>query len=243
MKALLLSILVLSVVCLNNCPAVLAQEPAPEPTKEHIQSDETEIDMEGHIEKETMTAESGLKDLATSLQHLKRAAIDILTEVERQDMVVVGEPDVIGPMIIPAMPNPTGTVSSGRFLPPRKKFIDYFMIQIDHLMPIVEKSAEAVTLPESATTQAKADKARLGELVTELNSCFHALDKVTAGPKYDNMAIARQATAFGDLVKKIDRRRKSLYKSMKKDLGQAKSTEKKLRKEVETEKKKIKDPA
>ncbi|MGD9681790.1 MAG: hypothetical protein AB7W16_11460 [Candidatus Obscuribacterales bacterium] len=243
MKVLLFSILALSIFSLNNCPAVLADEPDEKPAEEHIGSDESKIDMEGHIEKETMTAESGLKDLATSLQHLKRAAIDILTEVERQDMVVVGEPDVIGPMIIPAMPNPTGTVSSGQFLPPRKKFIDYFMIQIDHLMPIVEKSAEAVTLPESASTQAKADRARLGDLVIELKSCFEALDKVTAGPRYDNMAIARQATAFGDLVKKIDGRRKSLYKSMKKDLGQARNTEKKLRKEVEKEKKKIKDPA
>lgn len=231
MKILLLSILALSVVFLSDCPAVLADEPAKE-----------EIDMEGHIEQGIITAEAGLRDLTTSLHHLKRAATDILTEVERQDMVVVGEPDVIGPMIIPAIPNPTGTVSSGQFLPPRKKFIDYFMIQIDHLMPIVEKSSEAVTLPESATDQEKADRARLGELMIELQGCFQALDKVTAGPQYDNLAIARQATAFGDLVKKIDKRCKSLDRAMKKDLERAKSNERKHRKEVEREKK-IKDPA
>lgn len=231
MKVLLLSIQALSIVCLSYCPAALAQEPAGK-----------EVDMEGHIEQEIITAETGLRDLTTSLHHLKRAATDILTEVERQDMVVVGEPDVIGPMIIPAIPNPTGTVGSGQFLPPRKKFIDYFMSQIDHLMPIVEKSAEAVTLPESASDQEKADRARLGELMAELKGCFQALDKVTAGPQYDNLAIAGQATAFGDLVKRIDKRCKSLYKAMKKDLDHAKSNEKKHRREVEKEKK-LKDPA
>lgn len=223
------------------CPAVFADDEATQESstvKDDIEAQKEKATIEGHVEQEALDTEAALKDLGTSLHHFKRASVDVFTEVQREDLVVVGEPDVIGPMIVPAVTG-SGLLGTGQFLPARKKFIDYFMIQIEKLLPIVEKETKAIILPDDASAEAKSEKAEIDKIFEQLKGSARDLDQVTAGPKYDNMKIAKQATLVHDLVGKADKCRKSLYELIKKEVHDVKRAEKETQKQIKREKKEL----
>ncbi len=180
--------------------------------------------IEGRIQDVAVTLETGIKDLTKSLHHMKRSAFDIFVEVQRSNMVVVGEPDVIGPIIIPAMPNPSGMISTGGFQPPRKKFLDYFMSQIDDLMKMTQTEVTALVLPDDANDQAKTEMKTLSDTLALLPQDIEALKEVTQGPDYDNMAIARAAQQLQDHIVTMEKASKKLNSEAKKDESRAKKS-------------------
>jgi len=178
--------------------------------------------LEGHIQDEAVRLESGLKDLNKTLHHLKRSAWDIFIETQRQNMVVVGEPDVIGPIIIPAIPSPTGMMNVGGLLPPRKKFLDYFMSQINDLYKMTQTEVAALQLPDDATDDGKAILKTVTDAAAALPDDISALAEVTAGPELDNMNIARAAQQMQDHVQAIEKATKKLDEEAKREVSKAK---------------------
>ncbi len=180
--------------------------------------------LEGQIKSDSVALTTHLKELTNSLHHLKRAAFDIFCETQRQDQVVAVQPDVIGPIILPAIPSPTGVLSMGA-LPPRKQWLDYFMNQVGQLLPMVDSEINALVMPQEMPEEGKQDLNQIRELARGMNPLAVDLDKVTQGPDLKADDIARSAMAFQDQVNKIEKSVKSLAK-------QAKVEEKKADKEL-----------
>ncbi len=206
--------------------AETATPPAPDASLEKQKN------LEGRVQDEAVALGTGLRDLSKTLHHLKRSAFDIFVEVQRQNMVVVGEPDVIGPIIIPAMPSPSGMIGVGGFLEPRKKFLDYFMSQVVDLSKMTQSEVAALLLPDNASDDAKAELKTITDLSTTLNQDISGLQSVTQGPKYDNYAIAQAAQLMQNHVQEIEKAAKKLDSEAKKEASIAKKGMRDLDKQI-----------
>lgn len=180
--------------------------------------------LEGQIKADSINLETHLKELTNSLHHLKRAAFDIFCETQRQDSVVAVQPDVIGPIILPAIPSPSGVLSMGT-LPPRKNWLDFFMNQVGQLLPMVDSEINSIVMPQEISDQGKQDLNQIRELARGLNPLAVDLDKVTTGPDLKSDDIAKSAVIFQEQVNKIEKVVKDLSK-------QAKLEEKKAAKDL-----------
>ncbi len=193
---------------------------------------EKQQSLEGHVQGEAVALETSIRDLSKTLHHLKRSAWDIFVEVQRQNMVVVGEPDVIGPIIIPAMPSPSGMVGVGGFLPPRKKFLDYFMSQISDLSKMTQTEVTGLLLPDDASDDAKADLKTITDTAALLPQDISALQDVTQGPQFDNMAIARAAQLLQNHIQDIEKASKKLDSEAKKEVSKSKKQMRNIDKQI-----------
>lgn len=160
------------------------------------------------------TAEKEVKEVEATCHHLLGSVNNVFCEVQRQDSVMVMSPDVIGTMVIPAIPDASGMMSMG-ILPPRKKWLDYFNYQVAQLIDILYKEANAVVLPEDASSQASADWTKIKDLVNQMVPVYNKMKSLSEGPKFDNMAIATQAQILHNTVKDIEKLRKSVYSELK----------------------------
>lgn len=188
--------------------------------------------LEGHVQGEAVALGTSLHDLSKTLHHLKRSAWDIFVEVQRQNMVVVGEPDVIGPIIIPAIPSPSGMVGVGGFLPPRKKFLDYFMSQVSDLAKMTQTEVTGLILPSDAGDTAKAELKTITDTSQQLTADVAALQEVTQGPQFDNMAIARAAQLVQNHVQDIEKASKRLDSEAKKEVSRTKRELRDINKQI-----------
>ncbi len=186
--------------------------------------------LEGKVEQKAQALEQALKGLSKGVHHLKRSTWDVFCEAQRQDVVVVAEPDVIGPIIVPAMPSASGIMSDG-FLPPRKKWLDYFISQIDSLLPMVESEITAIELPENTPETIDLLK-QIKDCANGLPGDLTKLKTVTSEDKLDNMKIAVEAQRMQDHVVKIDKALKSLADEIHKEDNELKKDLRQLEKQI-----------
>jgi hypothetical protein len=159
-----------------------------------------------------------LKNVADSAHHMQERMHDIIYEITRQEYVTAGEPNVVGPTVIPAIPMPTGTIAMGGYLAPRKKYMDFFAAQTKSLltMLIEEGSNLPSTLPRDANMSAKLSmiKGDLNALQEENNS----LQPLMIGPTYDNLKIGRQALLMSSKLDDLKKLLKDSERSISKDI-------------------------
>lgn len=146
-----------------------------------------------------------LKAIGDTSNHIRRTALDIIGEVERQDLVVVSEPDMFGPIVVPAIPAPDGMMAMGDFLPPRKKWLDIFINQLDQLLPVLHDEAN-----NSSTDSKEWDS--LKKLVDDAEHDLKVLKEVAGADKPDRLAVGKQALGIYDDMGKIDKERKAIYR-------------------------------
>lgn len=193
-------------------------------TKSSGTSSSSSGSLKGGVMSVAATAEKEVKEIGDTCHHLSGSINNVFCEVQRQDTVMLSSPDVIGTMVIPAVPDASGLISMGT-LPPRKKWLDYFNYQVASLIDILYKESHAVVLPEDASSQAGSDWAKIKDLVNQMVPVYKKMKDLSEGPKYDNMAIATQAQMLQNTVKEIDKLRKSVYSELKhEDKTRKKST-------------------
>ncbi len=146
-----------------------------------------------------------LKAIGDTSNHIRRTALDIIGEVERQDLVVVSEPDMFGPIVVPAIPMPDGIMAMGDFLPPRKKWLDIFISQLDQLLPVLHDEAN------TAATDSK-EWNDLKKLVDDALHDLQVLKEVAGADKPDRLAVGKQALGIYDDMAKIDKERKEIFR-------------------------------
>ena len=208
--------------------------------KNEIEELSKEEQLKGHVKEDAGGAVCALKELLSSVVHLKRSVYDVFCEVQREDLVVVGEPNVIGPMIVPAIPSGSGLLNTGEFLPARKKWIDYYMAQIEKLYPMVTKELEALKLPGDATADMKDHYRKVVLAYNKLGPALKDLDEITQGPKYDNKEIAKCSAVGQNYLDAIDKELKRLYREMKKVDRDAGHADSKIDRKIEADKRKLK---
>ena len=176
--------------------------------------------LSGSVESVALVAETGLKEVGETLHHLKDATWALFSEVQQPNMFFAGGPDVVGPIIITPV-NGSGFIQGEGFVPPRKKWVDFYIDHVQYLAPQLEKEIAALVLPDGVSDDTRSDLETMKQISIRMPKDCENLIKVSQGPKYDNMAIATAAQVLIDDLKTIDKARKEVYKGVKLDLHQA----------------------
>jgi len=172
--------------------------------------------LQGKVQGGPTVILQGLHDVGVSVHHLQENLKALLYESMRQDMVVVGEPNVIGSMVIPAIPDPSGMMSMG-YLPPRKKWVDYFMTQIEEIIPLLDHELNALPRPEPTDTELLEAYTEMFDAARGFNPPWSALESVTKGPEYKNDAIATAASSLMGQVDKFKKLKEKVFKMVKEE--------------------------
>lgn len=216
-----------------------AKDSKPPSLKTEVEQLKVEDRLEGHIKAVAEASSANLKELLSSLGHLKRTSYDLFCEVQREDLVVVGEPNVIGPMIIPAVPDVSGMVRSGQYLPARKKWVDYYMSQVEKLYPMVTKELEALKLPDDLSDDGKTHYKNVVQSYNKLGPTLKNLESVTQGPAYDNKEIADCSAVAQKYLAEMDKEIKRLYREIKKESSRSEHKARSIEKQIEKDERKL----
>jgi hypothetical protein len=158
---------------------------------------------------------AGIKAIGVCTHKLKRTALDMMGELQRQDLVVVSEPDVIGPIIVPAVPNPSGMMPVGDYLPPRKKWLDFFMAEMGQLIPLMQSELAGTAIPADKKDEVAGPWGQMQSLVQDMQSHYKALQPLTQGPNFDRDAIGKEVLAIYNDVEELEKLRKQAFHIIK----------------------------
>ena len=180
--------------------------------------------LQGNIQGGAPVVLQGLHDVGVSVHHLQEMLKGLMYEAQRQDMVVVAEPDVIGPIVIPAIPNPSGMMSMG-YLPPRKKWVDYFMSQIEEIIPMLDHEINALPRPDGTDPALQQAYIDMFDAARGFNPPWSDLEAATKGPDYKNQDISVAGSGLWFQVEKFKKLKDKLFKMVKEETKQKKKKE------------------
>jgi len=180
--------------------------------------------LQGNVQGGAPVVLQGLHDVGVSVHHLQEMLKGLLYEAQRQDMVVVAEPNVIGPMIIPAIPNPSGMMSIG-YLPPRKKWIDYFMSQIEEIIPMLDHEINSLPRPSQSESELLQAYVEMFDAARGFNPPWSRLESATKGPDYKNQDISVAGSELWFQIEKFKKLKDKVFKMVKAETKQKKKKE------------------
>ncbi len=180
--------------------------------------------LQGNIQGGAPVVLQGLHDVGVSVHHLQEMLKGLMYEAQRQDMVVVAEPDVIGPIVMPAIPNPSGMLSMG-LLPPRKKWVDYFMSQIEEIIPMLDHEINSLPRPDGKDSELQQVYIDMFDAARGFNPPWSDLETATKGPEYKNQDISVAGSGLWFQIEKFKKLKDKLFKMVREE-------EKKKRKEA-----------
>jgi hypothetical protein len=168
----------------------------------------------------TESPRSVLIDMAETLRRLDKASLDLVIEVSRHDEVPMQGRQVMlwDNMYSMYQPNPVSMIPTvdGPVLPPRKKFVDLSMEQINKLTKLLAADTASLPLTASGGGKEADEKRALTEVANDsvkgLEPLVVSLNEKTEGPAYDNAAIAKSAKALAHQYEGLESQRKRLEK-------------------------------
>jgi hypothetical protein len=169
----------------------------------------------GSVRSQALAAETGVKELEETDKYLRRAAMDLISEVERQQYVTVGDPNVVGSVVIPAIPAPTGQLATGELLPARQKWINFYMTEASQAVEAMHNELGALAMPDEKTAQTSEPLNELKSRMDEVTSHYGKLRQVTQGPELVNLKIGAEALAIYDQTKPIEELLKKIFHLLK----------------------------
>lgn len=153
--------------------------------------------------------------MGEALRKIQRAASELASEATRQDYVAVGDPDVVGTIIVPAIPEPSGMMAVGDYLPMRKEWLDYFLNQIGQLIPIYAKETDALVFPDSVKEQAIDSLKTMEPVFEDLKSHYMTLLNLTQPKEMSNTKVGEEAVMLHDDAKQLNDIRQRVFKLLK----------------------------
>ena len=167
------------------------------------------------IKKSVLKTGLEIKEMGVAMRQISHAATELYGEMTRQDMVSLGSPDLIGTMVIPAIP--VGPIGLGPYLEPRKKWVDLCMAHLSQSMPLLQEEIADISPALHAETKDEADPvlAEVNALMTQIQSSYAKLQTLTEAAKYDNVAIGNECVTMTESLKKLEKLRKQLWKAVK----------------------------
>lgn len=169
--------------------------------------------LQGSVKALDVEAAEGLRQMGDSLKKMQRASLELMGEATRQDYISVGDPDVVGSIIIPALPDPSGMMAIGPYLPIREKWMDYYLDQIGKLIPIFAAYTDGLQLPPSIRNEGTALLDTIRPLFADAKTRYMNLLNMSKELKtMKNMTIAKEAVLLHDDMQKIDGIRRQVFK-------------------------------
>ena len=170
--------------------------------------------LQGNIQGGATEDLERLHDIGVTVHHLEQMLKGLLYEAQRQDMVVVAEPDVIGPMIIPAIPGPSGMLNMG-YLPPRKKWVDYFMGEIEQLIPMLDHELNSMPRPAATDAELEAAFVTMFNAARDFNPPWSLLETATKGPDYKNADISNAGSGLWAQLNEFKKEKNKVFHLLK----------------------------
>jgi hypothetical protein len=180
-----------------------------------VSAADTGVDIKATVKKSVLKTGLEIKEMGVAMRQISHAATELYGEMTRQDMVSLGSPDVIGTMVIPAIP--VGPIGLGPYLEPRKKWVDLCMTHLSQMMPMLQEEIADINPALHAETKDDADPvlAEVNTLMTQVQASYGKLQTLTQAAKYDNVAIANECVTLTEAMKKLEKLRKQLWKAVK----------------------------
>jgi hypothetical protein len=181
--------------------------------------------LKGNVVAADLSILAALKELGEICHRVNKSSTDLLYESQRPNTVAIGGPTIIGNTIIPIAAAPGGVMNMGGYLPPRKKWVDYFVAEISQLFPLLETQITSASSPDNDPTAT----AVIADMKVDLSSMKPWYDRLlsdTKGPPYNNANISKDASALIKYSTHIDKDRKQLDRISKKAEKKAEKLEK-----------------
>ena len=179
----------------------------------------TKAPLEGGVQKVTLSLEQ-LRDAGLDLKNLLKAITSLYDEVTIQPVSMVMEPEVVGRGMVISIPVATQAVGPPQ--PPRKSRVDSAMAGIKPSITTMKSDLDAfasgkeqLDLPADLLNKMTPQIQNWSAVVDDLSARLTQLETLTAGPTYDNAAIAATTTAMEKDVKDLDETRRAVYKEVR----------------------------
>jgi hypothetical protein len=187
----------------NGSPArILAQE----------QSGAQPPVLKGGVRGAALLTEDGLVKIGEAAEDLRKSCLLVISEVTRKDTVTVKPPNVLpNSVVIPAVPDPSGTMQMGP-LEPRKKYLDRFVNDVAYHVELLQNSVDALIIPDNKVEVVAGPWGNLRGAMQDVQKHYAQLKSLTGGPKYDNEKIARQALAIYDSMSTVKKLRNDVLR-------------------------------
>ncbi|MBX9687008.1 MAG: hypothetical protein K2X27_09915 [Candidatus Obscuribacterales bacterium] len=157
-----------------------------------------------------------LRQMGDCLRKMERAALELMGEATRQDYISVGDPDVIGTMILPAIPDESALLAHGEYLPIRQKWMDYYLDQIGKLIPIYAEMTDTLMMPAASRDQATQLLDQMRPYFIDARTRYLALIKISKKIKTArNQQVAELSVQVHDDIAKMDKLRKDVFALLK----------------------------
>lgn len=152
--------------------------------------------------------QSALKGIRNASARIKRSAVLVVNDVAQRKLAVeTGDPRYIEPSDAQIEKNSRlwaqELAQLGPLEPPKKSWIDADMTHLKHWIDILNEDIKA--MPSDQVTVMGPSWTEMTTLADNINKNFDRLQTLSAGPTYDNLAIASAALAIRDDVKKLDK--------------------------------------
>lgn len=173
--------------------------------------------IQGSVKATDVEAAEILRQMGDCLHKMKRSSLELMGEATRQDYISVGDPDVIGTMILPAIPSPSGVMGVGPYLKIRQKWMDYYLDQIGKLIPIYAEYTDTLVMPDSVKDEATKMLDQMLPLFDDARQRYIVLLFYSKHlDEFRNDQIATLAVQIHDDMDKMDKIRKDVFNLLKK---------------------------
>lgn len=204
----------------DSAPPAAAETPAAAPAAA-TDTAAPAAPLQGGVQKVELSLEK-LRDIGLDLKQVLKAADSLYDEVTIQPVRIITQPEVIGNGMIINIP--IGKEPIGPPQPPRKERLDLAMQGITPPITMMKRNVDnfvsgklEIDLPAAVMTELDPEfKAWVAD-VQDMAAKEAKLETLTAGPTYDNAAIAAQAAGIQQDVKDLDERRRAIYKVIRKE--------------------------
>lgn len=161
-----------------------------------------------------------IRDVQIDIKRAKANANHLFDEVTRHPITSYNSINTMGPVMMTFV-EPTFDVNE--VLPPRRKWVELYMAQIVPTATLIKEDFDAINDGRNTLQFPAGDKEKLDE---HLKQCFTDVDtvttavtslqKLTAAPPYDNLAIARKAVNLAKTLEDLDKSTRHLIGELKK---------------------------
>lgn len=155
--------------------------------------------------KATDPTVASLRSVAALARKLQREALDVINDVEQRAMVVTGEPDIMMPRAMKDDNKPVGwapeMIDLGPAQAPKQSWLSQDVGDLGEVLGLLTNEVNNAQPSADQADEWAALKAAVGDIQTHYNQ----LKTLCAGPKYDNIAIGKQALKIYDDVKLLEK--------------------------------------
>jgi hypothetical protein len=176
---------------------------APNAAAANVQSSKP-APLQGSVQASLKESNLALRDLGVSSHKLKKACSDLAAEMQRYGTTLqtIG-PDAVGMMVIPSIDIPVPDTNNP--LPPRKKWVDFYVAQIGQLVSLIQSDLQEIVIPQEAQSELGDALSQLQQADWPINNEYQDVVNLTKGDSYNQNQIVKEANDIQDQGAKMQK--------------------------------------